>query len=118
MRTSDVDIVIVPGWGDSGPDHWQSRWQRNLKTARRAVQSDWHAPRLVDWIAGVERAVMTSTRPAVIVAHSLGVATLVHAAPRLAASGHVAGAFLVGPADLDSRASWPTPGSRGSSSAA
>ncbi|HYD14828.1 MAG TPA: alpha/beta hydrolase, partial [Hyphomicrobium sp.] len=35
MKTSDVDILIVPGWSSSGPDHWQSRWERTLKTARR-----------------------------------------------------------------------------------
>ncbi|MEE8098948.1 MAG: alpha/beta hydrolase, partial [Hyphomicrobium sp.] len=34
MRTTDVDILIVPGWLGSGPDNWQSRWVRNLKTAK------------------------------------------------------------------------------------
>ena len=41
MRTSDADILMVPGWNGSGPDHWQSRWERNLKTARRIEQDDW-----------------------------------------------------------------------------
>ena len=44
MKTSDVDIVIVPGWQDSGPEHWQSRWAKSLKTARRVVQDDWDNP--------------------------------------------------------------------------
>ena len=44
MKTSEADILIVPGWLNSGPDHWQSRWERNLKTARRIEQDDWHAP--------------------------------------------------------------------------
>ena len=37
MKTADVDILIVPGWQDSGPDHWQSRWERSLKTAKHGA---------------------------------------------------------------------------------
>ncbi len=44
MKTSDVDILIIPGWSDSGPDHWQSRWVRNLKTARKVEQDNWVEP--------------------------------------------------------------------------
>ena len=39
MRTSDCDILMVPGLGGSGPDHWQSRWERQLSTARRVEQA-------------------------------------------------------------------------------
>jgi predicted alpha/beta hydrolase family esterase len=41
MRTSDADLLIVPGLGGSGPDHWQTRWEQKLSTARRVEQSDW-----------------------------------------------------------------------------
>ncbi len=109
MRTSEVDIIIVPGYGDSGPDHWQSRWARNLKTARRVTQRDWLHPRRDEWIDAVVEEVSRSTRPAVLVAHSLGVATVLHAADQLAATGKVAGAYLVGPADLDCHGDWPDP---------
>ena len=27
MRIADIDILMVPGWTGSGPDHWQSRWE-------------------------------------------------------------------------------------------
>ena len=30
MRTSDCEILIVPGLTNSGPDHWQSRWEGKL----------------------------------------------------------------------------------------
>jgi predicted alpha/beta hydrolase family esterase len=109
MRTSDVDIIIVPGYGDSGPDHWQSRWARNLKTARRVHQHDWFHPRRVEWVDALIDEVAKSTRPAVVVAHSLGIATVLHAAPRLSELGKVAGAYLVGPADLDGHRDWPDP---------
>jgi uncharacterized protein len=106
MRTSEIDILIVPGWTNSGPDHWQSRWQRHLKTARRVEQADWDTPVCGDWVASIVAAARGTTRPAVLVAHSCGVTAVVHAAPQLA-STRVAGAFLVAPADLDGSAEWP-----------
>jgi len=50
MNTSEVDILIIPGLTDSGPDHWQSRWQRKLKTAVRVKQADWDRPLIGDWV--------------------------------------------------------------------
>lgn len=106
MRTSDVDILIIPGWSSSGPDHWQSRWQRSLTTARRVEQDDWHHPSRDRWVARIAAAVANSTRPPVLVAHSLGCAAVAHLAAKLP-QGLVAGAFLVAPADVDNAASWP-----------
>jgi predicted alpha/beta hydrolase family esterase len=97
MRTSDVDILIVPGLNGSGPDHWQSRWEAKLSTAQRVRQADWDRPRRDAWASGLIEAVAAATRPVVLVAHSLGVVAVVHAAPEL--SGKVAGAFLVAPPD-------------------
>ncbi len=106
MRTSDVDILIVPGWGDSGPDHWQSRWVRNLKTARRVEQEDWFRPDREVWVARVVEEVGHAARPVVLVGHSLGVATILHAAGRVDGT-RVAGLFLVAPSDLDALDLWP-----------
>lgn len=106
MRTSEIDILIVPGWTNSGPDHWQSRWQRHFKTARRIEQTDWDKPVCAEWTANIVSAVESATRPAVLVAHSCGVAAVVHAASRLSRS-RVAGAFLVAPADLEDSDTWP-----------
>ncbi|GGE40790.1 alpha/beta hydrolase [Agaricicola taiwanensis] len=96
MRAADADILMVPGWQNSGPDHWQSRWQEKLSTARRVEQDDWEQPVLSHWADRLVSEVNTSTRPVVLVAHSLGVPTVVHAAPRFT-PGKVAGAFLVAP---------------------
>lgn len=106
MRTSDVDILIVPGWSSSGPDHWQSRWERNLPTARRVEQDDWLRPDRDRWVGRLIAEAARSTRPPVLVAHSLGCAAVAHAAGKLP-TGIVAGAFLVAPADVDNAAGWP-----------
>ncbi|MFM9940532.1 MAG: RBBP9/YdeN family alpha/beta hydrolase [Hyphomicrobiaceae bacterium] len=103
MRIADVDILIVPGWGRNSDDHWQSRWARNMRTAKTVVQDDWDRPVRDAWVARLMAAVNGGTRPAVLVAHSCGVMAVVHAAPQLVGS-RVAGAFLVAPPDLEDRA--------------
>lgn len=108
MKTSEVGILIVPGWSSSGDDHWQSRWQRRLKTARWVEQADWYHPDRNAWVGKLISTVANSKTdlPVVIVAHSLGVATAIHAVNELP-PGMIAGAFLVAPADVDNAARWP-----------
>lgn len=100
MRTADCDILIVPGYANSGPEHWQTRWEGRLSTARRVVQDDWEHPRREAWIGRLVEAVAACRRPVVLVAHSLGVITVSHAASRLP-PGLVRGAFLVAPSDVE-----------------
>lgn len=106
MRTSDVDILIVPGWSSSGADHWQTRWERTLKTARRVEQENWVEPDRETWVGRIIEDAVQSTRPVVLVAHSLGVAAVAHVAQRIP-KGFLQGAFLVAPADVDNAADWP-----------
>jgi uncharacterized protein len=105
MRTSDADILIIPGWSGSGDDHWQTRWARNLRTARTVEQADWLNPRRDAWVEALQDAVAASHRRVVLVAHSLGVAVVAHTAAHL--PERVAGAYLVAPADVDEARSWP-----------
>ena len=110
MRTGEADILIVPGWSSSGEEHWQTRWERRLKTARRVEQADWLAPDKAAWIARIRHEIAASTRPVVIVAHSLGVIATVAALMDDGTRTHrasVAGAFLVAPADADHASEWP-----------
>ena len=106
MRTSEIDILIVPGLGNAGTEHWQARWERQLKTARRVEQAEWERPACLDWVERIVAAVEAATRPAVIVAHGYGVIAVAHAAPRLVGAG-LAGAFLVAPPDLEGSDAWP-----------
>ena len=83
MKASEAEILIVPGHTNSGPDHWQSRWQAKLGSARRVEQADWLKPVREDWVQRVIEEVTAATKPVVLVAHSLGVAAAIHAAPPL-----------------------------------
>ena len=98
MKASDAEILIIPGYTNSGPDHWQSRWEAKLSTARRVEQAEWSKPVREDWAARIAEEVNKSTRPVVLVAHSLGVPSLLHAIPQF--EKPVAGAFLVAPPDV------------------
>lgn len=98
MKVKDTDILIVPGYQSSGPEHWQSRWEEKLSTARRVEQAEWSKPVRDDWTAAVAAAVNESERPVTIIAHSLGIPTIVHAVPQF--RNKVIGAFLVAPPDV------------------
>ncbi|HZH52455.1 MAG TPA: alpha/beta hydrolase [Microvirga sp.] len=100
MKTSDCEILIVPGYTNSGADHWQSRWERQLSTARRIEQESWDAPRKDAWIGRIVEDVAQARLPVVLVGHSLGVVAIAHAAPLLE-PGKVHGAFLVGLPDVE-----------------
>lgn len=102
MRTTDVDILIVPGWTNSGPDHWQTRWEQRLKTVTRVRMPDFNRPVRAEWVQAIHAAVAEATRPVVLVAHSCGVAAVAHAAPGLDPA-RVIGGFLVAPVDLETR---------------
>lgn len=105
MKVKDADILIIPGYTNSGPDHWQTRWQDRLSTARRVEQAEWSKPVCDDWVANVVRAIDESERPVVLVAHSLGVPTAIHAVRE--ASRPVAGGFFVAPPDVANPAIRP-----------
>ncbi len=106
MKSSDTDILIIPGWSGSGPDHWQSRWEQKLSTARRVEQADWYKPSRHVWAERIVQEVRKATRPVVLVAHSAGCSAVAFAAEHLH-PGEVAGAFLVAPASERAKRAVP-----------
>jgi predicted alpha/beta hydrolase family esterase len=98
MKASEADILFIPGYGNSGPDHWQTRWQSKLASARRVEQAAWHEPVRDDWVASIEKAILAAQKPVVLVAHSLGVGAALQALP--ACKDKVAGGFFVSPLNL------------------
>lgn len=101
---TDAQVLILPGWANSGPEHWQSLWEREHPEYRRVEQRDWDEPVLAEWEANLEAAVTAATSPVVLVAHSLGCVLAAQWAPR--AAGRVRGALLVAPPDAD-HPEWP-----------
>lgn len=99
MKTNDAEILIVPGYKGSGPDHWQTRWETKLSAARRVAMGDWHKPVFEDWRDNLVNAVDNAAKPVILVGHSIGAQVIVAAAERC--NGRVAGAFLVAPPDVE-----------------
>jgi predicted alpha/beta hydrolase family esterase len=96
-----VRFIIVPGWRDSGPGHWQSLWAERLDDAVRVQQDDWITPSRQAWVASIARTILLQTEPVVIVAHSLGCIATTHLPADAAA--RIQGALLVAPADPERR---------------
>ena len=94
-------IIIVPGWRDSGPSHWQSLWADSLPGAQRVVQDDWVSPNRQAWVGALTHHILQAPGPVVIVAHSLGCITTAHLPPE--ATARIQGALLVAPADPERR---------------
>jgi len=86
-------ILIIPGIGNSGPDHWQTLWEERHPECHRVVQRQWDRPVREEWVAVLGDAVDACESPPLLVAHSLGCLLVVHWANRIAKP--IAGALLV-----------------------
>lgn len=96
------NVLILPGWQNSGPLHWQTLWQEQNPSFRRVEQRDWDTPRLEDWLNNIHAEVHRAPAPVVFVAHSVGCMAVAHwANTPMARVGIVKGALLVAPADVD-----------------
>jgi predicted alpha/beta hydrolase family esterase len=93
-------ILLLPGWQNSGPAHWQSRWEA-LHGDRRVEQADWEWPRRGDWMARLDEVLLEDARPAVLVAHSLGCQLVAAWAAHSSHTARVSAALLVAPPDSE-----------------
>ncbi|MCC5976834.1 MAG: serine hydrolase family protein [Salinarimonas sp.] len=107
MKTSQADILILPGLKGPDGDLWLTRWERKLATARIVAQEDWHAPRADDWAARIGDAVAQAKRPVILVAHGIGCHAVAHAVGKEADLRRVAGAYLVAPPDPEAGNALP-----------
>ena len=98
-------ILLLPGWLNSDPAHWQSRWEA-LHGHQRVEQDDWVWPRRGDWMARLEEVLLASQAPAVLVAHSLGCQLVAAWAAHSQHAQRVRAALLVAPPDTE-RADMP-----------
>lgn len=97
-----TNYLIIPGLGNSGPEHWQSYFERSGKNFYRVEQKEWDSPTCEDWIQTIEQK-LASFDPSsvVLIGHSLGCTTIAHWAKKYPKS--IKGALLVAPSDIESQ---------------
>ena len=88
------NILLLPGWQNSGPGHWQSHWE-TLHGYQRVEQHDWMRP------LRLEEVVLDADGPVVLVAHSLGCILTAWWAAHSQHTAKVRGALLVAPGDVE-----------------
>ncbi len=95
-----TNYLIIPGLGNSGPQHWQTWFESTGKNFTRVEQKEWDAPVCEDWIARIDKAI-SAYDPAtvVLIGHSLGCLTIVHWANQYKRT--IKGALLVAPSDAE-----------------
>jgi predicted alpha/beta hydrolase family esterase len=98
--TGTPRVLMLPGWQNSGPRHWQSRWEQ-ARGYTRVEQSDWLWPRRGDWSARLEEVLLGAPGPAILVAHSLACHLVAAWAAHSRHTARVVGALLVAPPDLE-----------------
>ncbi|MFT4266430.1 MAG: alpha/beta hydrolase [Xenophilus sp.] len=100
MSSALPTVLLLPGWQNSGPGHWQSRWQA-LHGDSRVEQHDWLRPLRGDWSARLEEAVIAASGPVLLAAHSLGCILVAAWAAHSKNTARVQGALLVAPGDVE-----------------
>ncbi len=94
------DVLLLPGWQNSGPEHWQSQWEV-MHGYQRVTQHDWMRPLRGDWIARLEEVLLQRSEPALLVAHSLGCLLVAAWAAHSSNTHLVKAALLVAPGDAE-----------------
>jgi len=78
MTPIDYPVLILPGFRNSGPQHWQTRWEQDHPSWQRVMQRDWESPVCNEWTAVLDAAIAKFSTPPLLVAHSLGCLLAVH----------------------------------------
>lgn len=94
-------LLIVPGLGNSGKEHWQTYWLHQFENSKKVFQKDWNKPILSDWLQNLNSTIESIDGPIIIVAHSLAVSLIAHWSKEND-TNKILGALLVAPADVDS----------------
>ncbi|NII84452.1 MULTISPECIES: RBBP9/YdeN family alpha/beta hydrolase [unclassified Pedobacter] len=91
---------IIPGLGNSGPDHWQTHFEKSGDNFIRIDQQEWDLPASKDWIENIDNAFIGyNLNDVVLIGHSLGCTAIVNWAKQY--QRIIKGALLVAPSDLE-----------------
>lgn len=99
-HVKEITFIIVPGYDNSGPSHWQSHWEKEIKNSVRVKQRDWQNPDRKEWIETLDKTINAVHGLKILVAHSMGCNTVVEWANTY--KYDIKGAMLVAPPDLES----------------
>jgi len=95
-------VLTVPGLDNSGPDHWQTRWEAKRTGCLRVNLGQWDRPHRNSWVNQLNLALRNVQGPVLLAAHSLGChAVAAWALMEPDAASLVAGALLVAPPEVD-----------------
>jgi predicted alpha/beta hydrolase family esterase len=108
LQTNNMNytLLVVPGLGDSGKEHWQSYWLTKYENSRKVIQNDWDRPVLADWLEKLNEVIAAIDGKIIIVAHSLAAVLVAHWSTTNNTQ-KIAGALLVAAADVDSHYHTP-----------
>lgn len=94
-------FLVLPGFGSSGPHHWQTLWEARDPQFRRVEQRDWEHPDRAEWTGVLSRTIADYPGDIILVAHSMSCLIVPHwcQASLSRAQGRVRAAMLVAPPD-------------------
>jgi predicted alpha/beta hydrolase family esterase len=86
-------VLVIPGIGNSGPDHWQTLWEAADASMVRIQVADWDHPVCTSWVESIDSQARSTAESLVVVAHSLGCLAFIHWAAQ--SRRRIRGALLV-----------------------
>jgi len=104
QKLRNTHVLTVPGLDGSGPEHWQTLWERRLSRCERVQMGDWAYPQRSKWIRRLDQEVRSSPSAVLIAAHSLGCLAVAWWAKErwsLSYQDRVIGTLLVAPPDVE-----------------
>ncbi|MFN5475868.1 MAG: RBBP9/YdeN family alpha/beta hydrolase [Sphingobacteriales bacterium] len=95
-----TNYLIIPGLGNSGPEHWQTFFENSGSHFYRVEQREWDSPDCEDWVKAIDQHIRKfDPITVVLIGHSLGCTTIAHWAARNKTL--IKGALLVAPSDIE-----------------
>ncbi|WP_206604036.1 RBBP9/YdeN family alpha/beta hydrolase [Chimaeribacter californicus] len=100
-----MQFITVPGYTNSGPQHWQTLLEQKYPQIIRVQQQDWECPARQAWIDGITATLAPLTGEVMLIGHSCGAVAITqwaaHSSAMNNAGLNIKGALLVAPADVD-----------------
>jgi len=104
---SELFCFTLPGLNNSGPRHWQTRWEE-LYGFVRIQQRDWDAPVCEDWVHTINEVIAPfPPEKTILIGHSSSCVDIAHWAVKYKRT--IKGALLVAPSDVEAPSYPPVP---------